>query len=73
MRARARRFADGRFADRRFVDRIRRARPTRALLGALGGWGEDRCASMAAALAFYAAFSMAPMLVNSVIQNPMPL
>lgn len=31
--------------------------------GVAGGWGDDRCSSMSAALAFYAAFSLAPMLV----------
>ncbi len=48
---------------RRISHRLSRARPTRALIGALQGWSDDRCGSMAAALAFYAAFSMAPMLV----------
>jgi len=35
----------------------------RALFAAVMGWSDDRCSTMAAALAFYAAFSLAPMLV----------
>lgn len=48
---------------RRSARRLWHSRPVRAFVGALGGWSEDRCATLAAALAFYAAFSMAPMLV----------
>ena len=35
----------------------------RALSAAVAGWSDDHCSTMAAALAFYAAFSLAPMLV----------
>jgi len=35
----------------------------RALFAAVISWSDDRCSTMAAALAFYAAFSLAPMLV----------
>ncbi|MEC5387862.1 YihY/virulence factor BrkB family protein [Uliginosibacterium sp. H3] len=35
----------------------------RGCIGGVQGWIADSCASMAAALAFYAAFSLAPMLV----------
>lgn len=34
-----------------------------AVTAAGAGWAQDRCASMSAALAFYAAFSLAPMLL----------
>ncbi|HLT25252.1 MAG TPA: YihY/virulence factor BrkB family protein [Zeimonas sp.] len=47
-------------------ERLRRLRQrplARAFLGAIAGFGQDRCLTMAAALAFYAAFSLAPMLV----------
>lgn len=44
-------------------ERLRQSRLARALVGAVWGFGEDRCTTMAAALAFYAAFSLAPMLV----------
>lgn len=33
------------------------------LAAAAGSWSDDRCASLSAALAFYAAFSLAPMLL----------
>lgn len=48
---------------RALLDRLRRHPIVRALVGAATGFGEDRCLMMAAALAFYAAFSLAPMLV----------
>ncbi|HEX5125222.1 MAG TPA: YihY/virulence factor BrkB family protein [Rhodocyclaceae bacterium] len=38
-------------------------KPLRIVAASVQAWLSDRCASMAAALAFYAAFSMAPMLV----------
>lgn len=41
--------------------RLRAVGPT--TLKVLRRWADDRCSSMSAALAFYAAFSMAPMLV----------
>lgn len=37
--------------------------PVRVALACAEGWSADRCTSMAAALAFYASFSLAPMLV----------
>ncbi|HSD38992.1 MAG TPA: YihY/virulence factor BrkB family protein [Rhodocyclaceae bacterium] len=37
--------------------------PVRVALACIEGWRSDRCMSMAAALAFYAAFSLAPILV----------
>lgn len=39
---------------------------TRIALAAANNWSQDRCASMAASLAFYAAFSLAPLLVVAV-------
>lgn len=33
------------------------------VMGALRKFGEDRCAAMAASIAFYSAFSLAPTLV----------
>lgn len=43
---------------------LRQARAAgRAAVAAVRRWSEDQCSSMAAALAFYAAFSLAPMLV----------
>lgn len=44
--------------------RLRQA--ARIALAAAENWSADRCASMAAALAFYAAFSLAPLLVIAV-------
>jgi membrane protein len=38
----------------------------RAVVAVAGNWSDDRCASMSAALAFYAAFSLAPLLVVAV-------
>ena len=35
----------------------------KAVFAVIGNWSADRCSSMAAALAFYAAFSLAPLLV----------
>jgi membrane protein len=37
--------------------------PLRVVLACMDAWQADRCTSMAAALAFYASFSLAPMLV----------
>lgn len=48
---------------RNALRRLRDATPVRALGDAARAWSDDRCATMAAALAFYAAFSLAPMLV----------
>jgi len=50
---------------RRWTPCIWRAGQRVALVGwdACQGWVRDRCASMAASLAFYAAFSIAPMLI----------
>ncbi|HEY0877476.1 MAG TPA: YihY/virulence factor BrkB family protein [Zeimonas sp.] len=45
------------------LERLRHSGFVRAITGAVSGFSEDRCATMAAALAFYAAFSLAPMLV----------
>lgn len=45
------------------LERLRETRFVRAVVGALAGFSEDRGTTMAAALAFYAAFSLAPMLV----------
>lgn len=45
------------------LGRLRHSGFVRAFTGAVAGFGRDRCATMAAALAFYAAFSLAPMLV----------
>lgn len=44
-----------------FLALVRRAWAT--VVAVLGNWSAHRCSSMAAALAFYAAFSLAPMLV----------
>lgn len=38
----------------------------RAVVAVAGNWFDDRCTSMSAALAFYAAFSLAPLLVVAV-------
>src|SRR5690606_31903905 len=46
-----------------WLERLRQTRFVRAVVGALSGFSEDRGTTMAAALAFYAAFSLAPMLV----------
>ncbi len=46
-----------------WLGRLRQSHFVRAVIGAVIGFGRDRCATMAAALAFYAAFSLAPMLV----------
>ncbi len=45
------------------LGRLRHSGFVRAFAGAVDGFSRDRCATMAAALAFYAAFSLAPMLV----------
>lgn len=45
------------------LGRLRHSGFVRSLWGAAAGFSEDRCPTMAAALAFYAAFSLAPMLV----------
>ena len=52
---------------RRMLERLYRFRFVRALTGAIAGFAGDRCTTMAAALAFYAAFSLAPMLVIVIV------
>ncbi len=48
---------------RAWLGRLRHSGFVDALFAAVAGFGRDRCPTMAAALAFYAAFSLAPMLV----------
>ncbi len=45
------------------LERLWHSSFVRSITGALAGFSRDRCPTMAAALAFYAAFSLAPMLV----------
>jgi len=46
-----------------WLGRLRHSGFVHSLSAAVSGFGRDRCPTMAAALAFYAAFSLAPMLV----------